>query len=110
MDNSVIITNGSDIFIEVSFAQSDGSIAGIPLYDFDIEFYGCLNNKVVASKHGDVFDHCEVVGDNKLRIAIDEPNFGKGALWRRAKLHIPDMRFKDGVRTVVSVKKIADIR
>ncbi len=93
--------NLSDLAIAISFTDESGSPCGIPVYDFEIEFFTNPGfRKVTASQRGGELTNCKVV-DGVLTCFFDAPKLGRGSLLTRRTFHIPDGNFPDGYNTIV---------
>ncbi len=105
------INNESDLRIEVTFYDEEGSAIDIPDYDFEFEYYVYTNKSKIAKKVGSVFTNCTPGEDDstKLIIAFDAPNFGIGKLKCKRTLFIPDENFNDENRKITTIKDVAII-
>lgn len=100
----------SDIEIVVEFHDEEGEAIAAPLYDYEITIFSQLASAEVTQKDGVLSPNAKVDEAGKLHIYIDNPSFGRGDLYRRSVLHIPDENFPDGEHTVVSQKLLGNIK
>lgn len=92
--------NLSDLAIAIKFVDESGQPCGIPVYDFELEFFTHPEfKKVVASQHNGEFTNCSVI-DGTLVCYFDKPKLGRGRLRTLKIFHIPDEDFPDKENTV----------
>lgn len=93
--------NLSDLEIAIPFVDANGDAAGIPVYDFEIEYFTNPKGKrVTASQKDGVLTNC-MVEDGMLVCHFDKPRLGRGRLQSRKTWHIPDEDFPDREYTLV---------
>ena len=93
--------NLSDLEIAIPFVDEKGDPAGIPVYDFEVEYFtNPRGRKVVASQKDGVLTNC-MVEDGMLVCHFDKPRLGCGRLVSRKYWHIPDEDFPDREYTLV---------
>lgn len=94
--------NLSDLEIAIPFVDEEGAAAGIPAYDFEIDFYtNERGRRVTASQKNGVLTNCSVEDGNLLVCHFDRPRLGRGRLKSRKTWHIPDPDFQDEEYTLV---------
>ena len=96
--------NLSDLEIAVTFYDENGTAAGIPVYDFEIDYFTSpKGRRVTASQKDGVLTNC-TVEDRLLVCHFDKPRLGRGMLQSRKTWHIPDPDFPDKEYTLVENK------
>jgi len=89
------INNLSDIEVCVQFKDSAGVNMAPPAYNFDVEFFTRPEYKVVkASQVAGALTNCKIQ-NGKLYCFFNAPALGKGQLYQRTTLYLPNNDFSD---------------
>lgn len=93
------IAFNSDFQINIGFVDDDKLPIGIPDYDFVISYFVFRDSEHKVIQHDGVITNGSIV-DGQLVTYVNAGTLGRGRLFRRTTLMIPDLHYPDGIRDI----------